>query len=571
MPWLQAVLKLSGVCGPGLDPEVLFHQAMAHMDLWLLQHQLQLITALTATPEAINCCMQMLESAAKKAAALALEGHDISGYEAACAAARVQIEAAAGGRALQVAEKYQLPPAEELLGGSEQLGTWRLPKGIIPPAYKVHAEGEGLAAARRRAEKNLGSLRVMEEGRPLGEALQLLQQLLKQQGLKASAGAVAGGDVAVLLALRAVEQQLFSRAVAGFTQSGTRLNGEQEVRLLEDVVDAYRKVSRDFINSKSAEAFLKVDQRSRELLVVWVAYCMKFEAARNMHPLAAQCGVALNYRDLRHLVLSDKAAVDAALGVAEYLRQHLKAGRDLFSLKDEGLATFRFAEEFARQDWRMMDIWQQEKQDADARVQKHWAEVQRKQRLAAELRRKLTRLRAKYSSLSAEASSLYCYYERHQSHAYHCAKGKADSKQSEITCAERELRAAEAAPAPVIQPLPQAEARALQWLFFLYMPPVLRCLSRSSFLAQQLLLPLPDYPDEVQGSTFVEAFNTSMVDHYCTYQQCSYHTPSRSRSGEEGQVLFRSYGVAPQPRDIGRSTCILAYILFLLMLVTTGR
>jgi hypothetical protein len=525
------------------------------MDLWLLQHQLQLITPDTATPKAINCCMQMLESCAKRASALALEGHDVSGFEAACADARRQGEAVAGVRALQVAEKYQLPPAEELVGESEQLGRWRLPKGVVPPAYEVHEEGQGLAAARRRAEKNLGSLGVMEEGKPLGEALRLLLQLLKQQpGGREGAGAIAGGDVPVLLALRAVEQQLFSRALVGFTQASSKLTGEEEVKLLEDVVYAYRKVSVDFISSKASQAFLKVEQRSRELLVVWVAYCMTFEATRTMYPLAAQYGVAPDFKDLQRLVLSDRAAADAALAVAEYLRQHQKSGLDLFSLKDQGAATFQFAEAFARGSWAMMDTWQQETYDAGQRVEKHWQEVQRKQRLAADLRSKLSTLRQEYSRLCSERDRLYVPHKPsyEQSSVYSVAKNRATNKQNEISSTESKLRAAEQAPAPVIQPLPKEERRALQWIFFLYMPPVLRCLSRGSFLAQQMLLPLPDYPSEVAASTSVRSFSTSMSVHYTSYQKCSYHSPSSSRLGTEGQVMFRSYEVAPQANAIGR-------------------
>ena len=562
------------MCGPEVDPEVLFQQAMAHMDLWLLQRQLELMTAVTATPEAINCCMQMLESAARKAAALALEGHDVSGYEAACASARAHIEAAAAERALQVALKYQLPPAEELMGASKHLGNWEVPKGVIPPPHEVNLEQEGLAAARKRAEKNLGSLKVMEGGKPLREALPMLLQLLqqRQQGVRGFAGAVAGGDVAVLLALRAVEQQLFSSAVVGFAQPASRLDNPDQVKLLEDVVDAYRHISREFASSKASDAFMKVELHSREVLVVWVAYCISFEAARKQHPLVAQYGVALDFKDLRHLVLSDKAAVDAALGVAEYLRQQQKPGVELFSLRDQGAATFSFAERFGRQDGKMSETWMQEKQDAEERVQKHWQEVQRKQKLATDLRKQLEVLRAEFRKLNSEADALYIRHLRYQTLEYDHARSSANTKSSEVTTTESQLRNAEKAPAAVIQPLPQAEVRGLQWIFFLYMPPVLRCLSRSSFLAQQLLLPIPDrrtpagawpcHPDELTDSISVKPpFKTSLWAHYSQYQTCSYHSPSSRRSGSEGQVLFRSYEEAPKSQDIGRCAfhCCISY------------
>jgi hypothetical protein len=46
------------------------------------------------------------------------------------------------------------------------------------------------------------------------------------------------------------------------------------------------------------------------------------------------------------------------------------------------------------------------------------------------------------------------------------------------------LKSSGTPPPPVVQPLPKEDSAALVWLFFLYMPPLLRSLGRATFLAQ---------------------------------------------------------------------------------------
>jgi hypothetical protein len=115
---------------------------------------------------------------------------------------------------------------------------------------------------------------------------------------------------------------------------------------------------------------------------------------------------------------------------------------------------------------------------------------------------------------------------------------------------ECDLKEAERAPPPVIQPLPQQQDKAQQWLFFLHMPPLFRHLSRTSFLAQQMLLPR-QLSDTSHSAMLVQGLSTSLVGHYNSHQKCCYHTPSKHRSGEDGKVQFRSRLSPPDTKDIG--------------------
>lgn len=140
-----------------------------------------------------------------------------------------------------------------------------------------------------------------------------------------------------------MERKLFERAVLGFDHSSSDLDDDKMAHL-EAAVDAYRSLLQRFMQTEAAEACMKVELKSRELLVVWVAYCLMHASARRQHPsiMAGFC-VALDWQDLRHLVLSDKDAVDAMLSVSAYLHKHSVSNRPLFSLRDGGEATMAMA------------------------------------------------------------------------------------------------------------------------------------------------------------------------------------------------------------------------------------
>ena len=67
---------------------------------------------------------------------------------------------------------------------------------------------------------------------------------------------------------------------------------------------------------------MRVELHSREVLVAFTAYCLIHAATAADVPWLTQYGVGLTWQDLSHLVLADRAACDAALAVAAYLRQH---------------------------------------------------------------------------------------------------------------------------------------------------------------------------------------------------------------------------------------------------------
>jgi hypothetical protein len=200
--------------------------------------------------------------------------------------------------------------------------------------------------------------------------------------------------------------------------------------------------------------------------------------------IISQFGVSLDWQDLRHLLLSDRTAVDAALAVGSYLQHFSKPGRELFNLRNTA-ASFSAAEQYAERDDEMSRLLRQHKADCDARVKAHAQEVQRKKRLVAQIRSELQSLRSKVSQLQSQRNAEYNSYACYQSAEYDRLGSSISSVNSEIWQKEADLKAALKSPEPVIQPIPQSSAKARRWLFFLHMPPLLQHLARASCLSQQ--------------------------------------------------------------------------------------
>jgi hypothetical protein len=502
----------------------------------------------------LNACMVMLASAATKAAGLADEGYDMTAFETEVAGVSGRLQQVSLLRA--AAAQQALPDLSDL----EALTASLTPPALsLPPAETPSSQGSTLEQRRQQAHQNLGSYALLPEAASFKAACSWAQQ------------ACGDDDLPLLLRLRGIEQFLFSRVAAGITAG---LLSVTQVGELAALVDTYSGLLRKLLSTPAGRAYMSVELFSRELLVVWAAYCLMDASARHHHPdRMAGYEVSLHWTDLRHLVLSDRAAVDAALGINDYLKANdCGAGLELFSLRDEGRATFQFAQQFAARSTQHQQLLKAEQQDAAERVEAHWQRVQQKKRQVADLRKQLselqsdlqskkwrlaaaTRERDAIASDERQEWSKYGYW--FDTDVYAAAKSKVSSCQSavssvesSISSVERELKEAERAPPPVIQPLPQKQDKAQQWLFFLHMPSIFRHLSRASFLAQQMLLP-HQLSGTAHSALCVKGLSTSLAQHYNSYQSCSYHSPSQHRRGEDGKVEFRSRRSPPDTKDIG--------------------
>ncbi|CAM9398568.1 unnamed protein product [Choristocarpus tenellus] len=271
---------------------------------------------------------------------------------------------------------------------------------------------------------------------------------------------------------------------------------------------------------------MRVKLQSRETLVVWVAYCLVFATSQETFSVLRHYGVGLRWKDLRHLVLNNKVAVDAALAVSTYLREHQKKDRGVFTLHDEGRATINMAERYARSDSKMCDIWEDEKRAAQERKDAHWANVLRKQELVRKHRQKVTELKSEVLVIEKQLEDSKEVQEEmsgfDKPYRGRCYRNRVGHTCNCWRCKQVQLV-----------------------IFFLYMPDMLRNLSRISFTAQMMLLPLQDR--KVQAAVQTGKFRTQWVSYYNEKQQSEYNKPLfKPMKGSEGAVLLGSVESVPK-------------------------
>jgi hypothetical protein len=456
----------------------------------------------------------MLEEAALEGAALAdAKMHHAHGqsvrlclqaFEARCARVRWELERIAGERAKRTAcgreLPHQPPPPHKLV--------WiRLP----PKAAREQAN-QGLAAARARAKLNLGWLPAPPT--PCSSFADL-DLWLTHPRLSETDGR---SEAARVLALSSVERVFFWHASQlGKSVAAVLAAFHAEAEALEAVLIWYRRLVSKLARTSAGKAQFRTGLRSRETLLLWIGFCLVHEAAVQCTPELRSYAPALDWRDLRLLVLEDKSAVDAALHVASYLQANQPpAFWPVFSLRP-GDKTFDFAREYARRVHG--NIWRAEQAAAERRAEAHYAEVLRKQERLRTLDEELRVLETRHSQASDE------YYRTRYPYDQPAEQAK-DALAAEISSIMAEIRSEEKPPEPMYQPLPRDKDKADAILFFLLIKPAFRVLLRLSFSAAQAMLPRANVVQlmdssqlDVASSIKRDKYRTNWTKYYTKYNQ----------------------------------------------------
>eukprot|EP01035_Chromulina_nebulosa_P021325 gene21325-27629_t len=269
---------------------------------------------------------------------------------------------------------------------------------------------------------------------------------------------------------------------------------------IDKVVDQYRLAVSNILRNNPDNALLNTEIKSCQLLVLWIAACVVHHLAlKDPIAILKEYSFALNINDLKYLVLSEKAAIDAALNVAAYIRQVNKAAicECIFSMRRQD-ETMDFAKRYAEKYEETKSIWKVESASAIAAMNRHWADVQRKK---AELKRLDLQLDALNKKCDGMKKTLEDYIVPRSpqgrdvgtsvsnDNMYRNTEREISNLQSQIHEKKREISVAEIPPEPVLQSLPENVSSAWPVLFFLYMPKQYQTLSRLLFMAQQMLLP----------------------------------------------------------------------------------
>lgn len=163
-----------------------------------------------------------------------------------------------------------------------------------------------------------------------------------------------------------------------------------------------------------------MEARSREVLVVWISFCLIFKKSMCFSPLVKEYAPAVDPRDLCHLVLADRKAVDALGNACVYLSEQSKDrhGGKLFSnYADDKDCYLEFAERYARDDSGMMDIWTEERDEAERKNNEQWATVLKQQKQARDLRDQIRIKNDEFSEIKKKylqgkvSGSIYRIYE----------------------------------------------------------------------------------------------------------------------------------------------------------------
>eukprot|EP00899_Mesostigma_viride_P018047 jgi/Mesvir1/26243/Mv05721-RA.1 len=617
------VAGMHGVASLPLSSKQLVAVVEASMCLWLLERQLALLTPETATPSSVTVVVDMLEHTALLGAQLAdcmsenlqiapalvaTTGHangmpsDAPDSHDALASSRGgdsghgdKVDARRGverfverlqsvkckldglvvAREQMRASSYQLPGE-----GSVVAPRLEEPRMVLPPAPVLAASSYSDILA--VANQNLGGLPILLPH----ASVRLALSWMKHSWAKATD---ATKELWSQLALQGLEQAVFGFAVAARASDGPGwVDPHVTPGEVMALVDNYRRV----LAGMSGESFarMQVEVRSRETLMVWVAFCVADARGCIEYPLLGVYGVALRWQDLGHLVLGDKLAVDAALAVGDYLRTRTIPGREAFSLRDAHKGwktnTMAMAAEMAEESslsQHIASLWRVEQEDAERRVEGHWREVSRKKALVVKLRGELADLERELADLQSahrRAKNAHSaaqqrlqeypspgYYQccpYHTNHQPGCAwQSERSSRQAAVNVAAREVSSAHSAehgcesrvrakknelteakksPACVLQPLPSDEAKAKPLLFLINMPEVLRQVAQLAFAAQEMLLPCRR-GNEGRGTDILvkEApFALQWHEYYNGHQVCQYHVPAAARNGSTGTVLLGS-------------------------------
>mmetsp|Transcript_4547 Transcript_4547/g.6378 ORF Transcript_4547/g.6378 Transcript_4547/m.6378 type:complete len:405 (+) Transcript_4547:279-1493(+) len=213
---------------------------------------------------------------------------------------------------------------------------------------------------------------------------------------------------------------------------------------------------------ENAKHLVDVMIRSRELLSYWIIYCLVHQSACLQFPLVKSYGVCLDAENLRHLVLSKKQAVDAAICVHAYLLDSYKRGKELFSMRNK-YPSFEFAEIYGSNDANITTILREETEYIEKQISERWEKIKEKKNKAHELRMELEKVE------QSKKPNDYNYLSRNAQKI------------------ETDLKAAEKPPDPLLLSLPKDRKLALRALGFLHLPRDLCHLLDLGFAAQNLL------------------------------------------------------------------------------------
>lgn len=305
-----------------------------------------------------------------------------------------------------------------------------------------------------------------------------------------------------------VESTFCTIAVNGF--SGLCFD---DVTIIDEILKSYRQLRNVLRNTDKPDILPKTESDSKEVVTVWIAYCMVHFIMVCEVPIIVQYSIPLDPKLLRHLVLSDSLAVEAVFALTEYIYKYRRNEQYFFSqLPTDN--TMAFAFDVASSTQVLMDVWNTEREAAEARVARRWEHIRQRQALLATLDAQMHQLSLELRDCELEVDmtlpirSYGPMLTTPQNNALRAAaNNKRKQKLLQVNQKRAEIMEVEGAPEPLFQPLPSSEQEALAIIFFLFMSPQFDVFSRLSFVAQSLLLPKESNVELALSPSLTKVYN----------------------------------------------------------------
>ena len=320
-------------------------------------------------------------------------------------------------------------------------------------------------------------------------------------------------EESLVLKLRSIES-FMCQSVKLLLKPGS-VSADDVVTLCEIIFTRYQTLLQTWIDKVAPNSLLHVQQRSREMLMYWIACCLAYHSCCGLfkNPDFKEYGLPLNWKDLKYLVLGEKREIDAALSIAHYLKNHAKpVSKTLFLIENkEGI--LEYALKYAQQSNSMNERHEVELNNVNRRKEKHWQQVQQKKTQAASIRTEIDTVDVEITALQERLDWLYCQRYRHGNKIYVCQRdlNRSQNRKNDLN---RELGGVLQPPHPVITPIPQKRDTALRVIFFLEMPETMNQLSQLCYESQSMLARGAADNNSICAGP---EFTTTFASHYTIY------------------------------------------------------
>ncbi|KAG4064789.1 hypothetical protein PC123_g449 [Phytophthora cactorum] len=459
--------------------------------------------------DAVDDIFFMLQEVVQSAVELIERGYDVSSLYEECSRLRVSIEEFVDSLNHHTAIPFRLPDFTTM----QQLSALECGVNIDSPKRDWNLNTQESSETRHtRVLTNL------ERCWFLDGATCSLDALLQWEKVNS-----APKSYKCILVMRTFETFIFERSLK-LTGEGIFKHPDDDNELLAgkmwSLVSTYQRVVCEWRQLPQITSVSSVEQRSREMLVIWIAFCLVHQRCLNEVPLCAEYNIALEWKDLKVAVLRDRAAMSALQRVAKYIRgwNEETKGPQLFLMMNQK-PTFDFARKFGLNCASMIDTYDREVEIWKAYVKRKWNEITQKKTRATELRTEISRLdenlQSKQYELAEEKRRLNEAYLFGQYAGESGAQGQLTADinriRSELKKAKALVKKVLSTPPPLTRPLPAVKEDAIQVIFMLTMPRNLEILGSLCLTAQCAIAPVESSTETKQLPSLINSPSTEKM------------------------------------------------------------